>query len=373
MCTNKGILRSELYIMYVINKNIYIDNDLLKSPLVHALIHNKRLVIVSDSIVANFYFSKLVEICNYEADLVILEPGEQNKTWNAVAKILKILAKSHDRHSVLVSLGGGMISDLCGFAASIYMRGISLVHIPTTLLAQVDAAIGGKTGCNFMGVKNLIGTYHDPIATIIDLSFLQTLPGREYIAGLAEVVKYGFILDAKFFSWLEVNKQDILLQKPRVLKYLIAKCCKIKSAVVFKDKYDKNQRMLLNFGHTFAHAIEAASGFTYLHGEAVALGMLIACRVAVKLGLVQNYVYIRLVKLIRDLGLYCKLDLIKCTPELLFNYIMYDKKRSQSKLNLILPCAIGQGMIVPNFEFANVEDFTKLCLNDSMMVIGDNV
>lgn len=362
--------------MHIINSQIYIDSGLLNNKqLCNKIFSANKILIVSEQIVADLYLKTLQEqLTHASVEVLLLKGGEENKTWDAVTQIISVLTKGHDRGSLLISLGGGVIGDLTGFAAAIFMRGINFVQIPTTLLAQVDAAIGGKTGCNFLGVKNLLGAFHQPQAVLVDPAVLATLSPREYIAGLAEVIKYGFACDAAFFTWLEVNKQNISLREAATIKYMITRCCELKQQIVQLDPLDQQQRLVLNFGHTFAHAIEAVTEFnTYLHGEAVALGMLLATRLAVKLGLVSAGIYTRLVKLLEFLDLPIQIELQACKPEKLYDFIRLDKKRHAGKLRFILPCALGRVVVKSDLEFADAEDFTRLCLKDSMIVIGDNV
>ncbi len=368
------ILKGIKVVMHIVNQNIYIDNALLhNAQIFQQIMPQPKVLIVTEQPIADLYLRQVMLHLPC-ADILCIAGGEQNKTWEAVTLILAALAKGHDRASVLVSLGGGVIGDLVGFAAAIFMRGISFVHIPTTLLAQVDAAIGGKTGCNFLGVKNLIGAFHQPTAVLIDPGVLRTLPQREYIAGLAEVIKYGFACDANLFMWLEDNKQKVLSRDPAFIKYMIWRCCELKNQIVTDDPFDHNGRMVLNFGHTFAHALESATEFKlYLHGEAVALGMLLATRLAVKLGLVPESIFLRLFNLIEYFALPVHVTLQGRTTEKLCKFLSMDKKRNAGRLSLILPCALGQVVVKPDLEFTDAEDFIRLCLRDSMIVIGDNV
>lgn len=361
--------------MHIVNNNIYIGQGLLQNAaLLQRICDAQRLLVVTDHTVSRLFLTTLQQSLGRPLDIVTLEPNEEFKTWAAVETILAALAKQHDRTSQLLALGGGVVGDLSAFAASIFMRGMSLIHIPTTLLAQVDAAIGGKTGCNLFGVKNLIGTFYNAQAVVMDVTTLNTLPTRQYVAGLAEVIKYGMAVDATFFAELEANKELIRKQDPAALTTLVGRCCELKLSIVQADPYDNGQRMVLNFGHTFGHAIEAATGFNkYLHGEAVALGMLLASRLAVKLKLLPQDVYVRLVNLLRYFGLPLQVDWSCCNYGELLNYLMHDKKKRAGKLNLILPCALGKAVVVPDVVFADVEDFIRLCLRDSMIVIGDNV
>lgn len=333
--------------------NIKIGHNLLQNlQILKPYIASKSVVIVTDATIAQLYLQQLKSTMEfYNIEVVILPVGESNKNWHSVEIILQhLLSHGHDRHSTIISLGGGIIGDLTGFAASIYMRGINWIQIPTTLMAQVDSAIGGKTGCNFLEVKNLIGTFYLPKTTIIDLVTLHTLPEREYRAGLAEVIKYGMALDEEFFNWIESNRALIKDRDINVLEHMVSRCCEIKLAIVKDDMYDRGQRQILNFGHTFGHALESATGFTgYLHGEAVALGMLLACRLAVKKQLLAPQILDRLSKLLVYLGLPTSIQ-ADITADVLYSYMAKDKKNQAGTLNLILPCALGQVKIVKHFN-----------------------
>lgn len=342
-----------VYIGYNILQNIKLFKDNLK---------NSRLIIVIDNIVSDLYLTAILNLfVAYSIDVITIGVGEEHKTWDSVSKIIEILTqKKHDRFSTLISFGGGVVGDLAGFAASIFMRGISWIQVPTTLLAQVDAAIGGKTGCNYLGVKNLIGTFYKPRAVVIDVALLKTLAEREYLSGLAEIVKYGMACDGEFFVWLEINSYKLKNRDTQVLQQVIHRCCKIKLAVVELDEKDEGLRRTLNFGHTFAHALEAATKFQrYLHGEAVAIGMLLATRLAVKLGLVGPELLERLRKLLGSLGLAFELEHVACTADVLFNYMTNDKKNHAEQLCLILPCALGEVRVIQGFKLEILEDLIE--------------
>lgn len=267
----------------------------------------------------------------------------------------KILLSMHheklDRKSIIVSIGGGIIGDLTGFAASIYMRGIEWMNIPTTLLAQVDAAVGGKTGCNFLGIKNLIGAFYEPEQIVCNIGFLQSLPHREYISGVAEVVKYAMIADYRFFVWLENNKNAVVTRNKDSLEYLIKKCVFIKKSLVMQDFNDKGIRNILNFGHTFGHALESATNFTdYLHGEAVALGMIFESQLAVKLELLDDSLLNRLKDLLQFFCLGRHKQGANFTSQELLKYMLHDKKREYDKLVFVLPVEIGKVRLIKNIE-----------------------
>jgi 3-dehydroquinate synthase len=343
--------------------SVYIGNEILsESELLAETFKTSRLIFVCDEIIAKLYLSQiLAALPNNSIDLLMIPAKEENKSWDSVMLILKTLSENrHDRYSTIVSLGGGVIGDLTGFAASVYMRGINWVQMPTTLLAQVDASIGGKTGCNFFGIKNLIGTFYQPTSVIIDIALLKSLQQREYLAGLAEVVKYGMACDAEFFVWLEEHHIALKNRDSNILQQAIRRSCEIKLKMVEADETDKGLRRSLNFGHTFAHALEAATNFKrYLHGEAVAIGMLLATRLAVKLAMVDNLLLERLKVLLSNLGLSFELETVNCSTDVLFNFMKSDKKSNAEQLCLILPCALGQVRVLYGFDLETLEDLIK--------------
>jgi 3-dehydroquinate synthase len=237
--------------------------------------------------------------------MVELPDGEAFKSWETLNRIFDaLLANSCDRKTVLFALGGGVVGDMTGFAAASYMRGVPFVQVPTTLLAQVDSSVGGKTAINHPLGKNMIGAFYQPLRVICDLDTLKTLPPRELSAGLAEVIKYGPIADMAFFEWIESHLDDLLAQKPAALAYAVKRSCEIKAWVVGQDEREAGLRAILNFGHTFGHAIEAGMGYgQWLHGEAVGCGLVMATRLSEALGLVDRAFVARLTTLVRRAGL----------------------------------------------------------------------
>ncbi len=265
-------------------------------------------VVVSNSTVAPLYADALVRCLRTifrSVALVELPDGEQHKTWQTAERIVDALLAAHaDRKSVLFALGGGVVGDLTGFAAACYMRGISYVQVPTTLLAQVDSSVGGKTGINHPLGKNLIGAFHQPCLVVIDVDVLDTLPQREFVAGLAEVIKCAFVADAAFVAWLEANLEALLARDKAALDHAIRRCCEIKAEVVAADEREAGRRAILNFGHTFGHAIEAGLGYgAWLHGEAVGCGMVMAADLSRRLDLVDAALCERLERLVARAGL----------------------------------------------------------------------
>lgn len=240
-----------------------------------------------------------------QVSTVLLPDGEQHKDWASLERVFDhLLARGCDRRTVLFALGGGVVGDMTGFAAATYMRGVPFVQVPTTLLAQVDSSVGGKTAINHPRGKNMIGAFHQPVRVVCDLATLETLPDRELRAGLAEVIKYGPIADAGFLDWIEANLGALLARDPAALAHAVRRSCEIKAAVVGADEREAGLRAILNFGHTFGHAIEAGLGYgSWLHGEAVACGMVIAARLSAALGLVSADFAERLHALVQRAGL----------------------------------------------------------------------
>lgn len=273
-----------------------------------SLLNGTSAVIVSNTTVAPLYAdtlkSKLGEIYQ-QVDVLTLPDGEAHKTWATLNLIFdRLLSNGADRKTVLFALGGGVIGDMTGFAAATYMRGVPFVQIPTTLLAQVDSSVGGKTAINHPLGKNMIGAFYQPRLVLCDLATLDTLPAREMSAGLAEVIKYGPIADMQFMEWLEVSIDAVLNKEPQALAHAVKRSCEIKAWVVGQDEKESGLRAILNFGHTFGHAIEAGLGYgQWLHGEGVGAGMVMAAELSFRLGLVDTSFVSRLKRLIERAGL----------------------------------------------------------------------
>lgn len=247
----------------------------------------RRCIVVTNPTVAHHHLAVVRRALGDRADAVIEIPdGEAHKNWETLDLIItRLLEHRAERRTVLVALGGGVVGDVAGFAAAIYQRGMPIVQIPTTLLAMVDSSVGGKTAINHPLGKNMVGAFYQPMAVVIDTDTLSTLPPREFSAGLAEVLKYGFIRDHAFLRWLEANLEALLARDPSALAEAIATSCRIKAQIVGRDERESGERELLNYGHTFGHAIEAALGYgQWLHGEAVAAGMVLAARLSRELG-----------------------------------------------------------------------------------------
>lgn len=295
-----------------------------------------RLAVITDHNVSHLYRSEFPE-----GLIVEIEPGEKSKTLETASVIYKkLLDFELDRNDFILAIGGGVVCDLAGFIASTYLRGISFGFVASTLLAQVDASIGGKNGVNLTGFKNIIGVIRQPEFVICDLDMLNTLEKKEYIAGIAEVIKYGAIIDAGMFDYCETHIGEILAKDTEVLDELVFRSVKNKCSIVEEDEYETGERMKLNFGHTFAHALEKITGIT--HGEAVAIGMNLASTISVKKGFFAEKDAIRLKSLIQSTGLPVAMEV---NPDDLIQAIRKDKKKSGSGIKLILLEGIGKSFI----------------------------
>ncbi len=304
-----------------------------------------RVAIISNPKVFHLYGERVTDSLEKEglkANVVVVPDGEEYKELLWVYYIYgEILKQRLDRGSAIIALGGGVIGDMAGFVASTYMRGISFIQVPTTLLAQVDSSVGGKTGVNHALGKNMIGTFYQPRLVWTDVGTLKTLPRREFVAGIAEVIKYGVIWDEMLFSYLETHRQGMLDLESEVLGYIITRSCEIKSNIVSRDERESGLRAVLNYGHTVGHALETATGYTvYLHGEAVAIGMLIEARLSAALGLIGEEEYGRIRSLINSYGLPTDLprDIV---VERILSSMELDKKSVAGSLRFVLPEKIG--------------------------------
>ena len=329
---------------------VYIGQSLLGMPGVIDRHLSGRVLVVSDDTVAKLYLDRLapaLERIDHQRRL-ILPPGEEHKTIDSWQRILdELVALGAQRDATVLALGGGVVGDMAGFAAACYMRGIAVIQVPTTLLAQVDAAVGGKTAVNHAEGKNLIGAFHAPTAVIADLDTLLTLDDRDYRAGLAEVVKYGAIRDPAFFAWLEAHAEALQSRVPQTLMEAVYQSVRNKAEVVAADEKEAGQRALLNFGHTFGHALETATAYrVWRHGEAVAIGMSLATRLSERLGLVEVGAHARV------RGLLARLDLPTTLPDdldpaHLLHLMRLDKKNRADQIRLILLDDIGAARLLP--------------------------
>lgn len=323
---------------------IYIEKGLFSSnsPLIDH-IRGQRVCIVSNDLVYPLYGEKLESLLtNFQVDSVILPDGEEHKSLANFDKIMShLLEQNHGRDSTLIALGGGVIGDITGFAAACYQRGIDFIQIPTTLLSQVDSSVGGKTAVNHPLGKNMIGAFYQPKAVIIDTNTLSTLPEREFSAGMAEVIKYGILGDIEFFNWLEANIGKILQRDDQIIQQMIYRCCQCKAEIVAEDEKESGKRALLNLGHTFGHAIEAEQGYgKWLHGEAVAAGMLLAGQISEIKNLLSASDLRRIESLISAFNLPTKAP-DSMGFEQFVKHMQRDKKNIGGQLRFILPIGIG--------------------------------
>ncbi|MCD6055858.1 MAG: 3-dehydroquinate synthase [Gammaproteobacteria bacterium] len=328
---------------------IHIGQGLLqRSDLFADLLSSRRILLVTHERISALYTQKIQSHPNRQNLLTcILPEGEEHKTLKTAEIIFdKLLEHHYHRDTVLIAMGGGVIGDISGFAAACYQRGIDYLQVPTTLLAQVDAAIGGKTAVNHRLGKNMIGMFHQPQGVIIDIDTLKTLEPRQFRSGLAEVIKYGLISDAAFFEWFEKHLDAILNHEPDVLIHMISRSCESKLHWVSQDEYDKKgYRALLNFGHTFGHAIECALDYGHwLHGEAVAAGMVMAAHLSADLGWLSRSAVKRIEALLARIGLPVRLPKL-ILPETLFAAMQHDKKCVQEGLTLVLLKEIGHAFL----------------------------
>lgn len=338
---------------------IYIGAGLLgqAADLLGARLSGQTLV-VSNTVVAPLYLETLLEgLPDIAARSLIVEDGERRKTVETMnAIVTRLLEEQFSRTCTLVALGGGVIGDVTGFAAACYQRGVRYIQVPTTLLAQVDSAVGGKTAVNHRLGKNMIGAFHQPAAVLSDTDVLASLPERELRAGVAEIIKYGLINDAGFFGWLEDNMEGLLRRDAACLSHAIEVSCRNKAGIVARDERESGLRAILNLGHTFGHAIETALNYeTWLHGEAVAAGMSMAAHLSVKTTGFPESGTTRVNSLLEKAGLPTTLpDTV--SRRQLRELMAVDKKARHGRLHLVLLEEIGKAVVTPEFEEADLED-----------------
>ena len=332
---------------------IFIGTDLLgDSSLYRPHIHGRQVMVVSNETVAPLYLERVkAALSGYTVAEVILPDGEQYKTLDVLDQIFSALLRQRfDRGCTLLALGGGVVGDMTGFAAASYQRGVNFIQVPTTLLSQVDSSVGGKTGVNHALGKNMIGAFHQPQCVVIDTATLDTLPDRELSAGLAEVIKYGLIGDAEFFTWLESNMAPLRARDPEALVYAIERSCADKAQVVAADERESGQRALLNLGHTFGHAIETGMGYgQWLHGEAVGAGMCMAADMSHALGWLDREQLQRVEDLVAAAGLPVGPP-AEIPPERFMELMAVDKKVMDGRMRLVLMKEIGNSVISSDFD-----------------------
>jgi 3-dehydroquinate synthase len=306
-----------------------------------------RTLILSDSNIKRLYPRVFSKLKNKNTRFYFIRPGEQSKCIATIDRIMTFMLRNgFDRSSLVVALGGGVVGDIGGFAASIYMRGIPYVQVPTTLLAQVDSSVGGKTGVNSPLGKNMIGTFCQPKTVLIDTEFLKTLSKRGFLNGYAEVIKHGIIRSSRLFKYYEDHHADILSCRPRILDYVVAENCRIKADVVSRDEREGGLRAILNFGHTYAHAIETLTGYRqYSHGQAVMLGMAGAAITAVKLKMLKLQEAERILAYLKRSGLPKR---VRLQEKRVYEKMFSDKKARNKILNMIFPSRVGKVNIVHN-------------------------
>ena len=311
--------------------------------------------IVTNDVVAPLYLSRVKQaLAGARIAEIVVPDGEQTKSWQSLNRVFDALLKAGcGRDTLIVALGGGVVGDLAGFAAAVYQRGVAFVQVPTTLLAQVDSSVGGKTAINHALGKNMIGAFHQPVAVISDVTTLDTLPDRELRSGLAEIIKHGFALDAAFVDWLESNVEKILRREHGALAHAIRRSCELKARIVAADERESGERALLNFGHTFGHAIEAGTGYgAWLHGEAVAAGMVMAAELSALMGELKKTEVGRVRELLRRAGLPIAGPAL--APERLIELMALDKKAAKGRMRFVVLESIGRARLRADVDDAAV-------------------
>ena len=338
---------------------IHIGSGLLgDADLLGPHLHGASALVVSNTTVAPLYLDAVEQALaarDLRHDRVILDDGEAHKTLATVESIVDaLLERRHDRRTTVIALGGGVVGDIAGFAASVYQRGVNFIQLPTTLLAQVDSSVGGKTGVNHPRGKNMIGAFYQPQCVIADIATLDTLPDRELSAGLAEVIKYGLIHDAEFFAWLESHMAGLLARDPELLAEAVLVSCRTKARVVEMDERESGLRAILNLGHTFGHAIETLAGYgSWLHGEAVAAGMVMAIDLSIREGLIDEDLRARSVALLRQAGLPTAPP-AELSADQFLDAMAIDKKAVDGNIRLILLRALGDAFVSADYDPQNL-------------------
>ncbi|WP_066632999.1 3-dehydroquinate synthase [Desulfolucanica intricata] len=337
------------------------------SELLRNIPKNSKVILVTDQNVFNLAGEKVLGIlqdAGFQVVPAVIPGGEGCKNLNTIAWLYdQMINYGLDRKSTVLALGGGIVGDIAGFAASTYMRGIGYIQIPTTLLAQVDSSVGGKTGVNLPQGKNLVGAFYQPGLVLADVAFINSLPEKEYLTGLAEVIKYGIIGDSELFSYLEDNLEQIKARESKCLIDIVERCCTIKAEIVGKDEKESGLRALLNLGHTFGHAFEALTGYEkFTHGEAVAVGMIYAAGLASGLGLLSDHEFNRIINLIKSFNLPASYG--ELSTQAIIGQMYRDKKSVGGKLQLILPTGIGKSKIVSNVTDEQIKNVLNIRYSD---------
>jgi len=344
---------------------IHVGDGILDAASLYAPeLAGRTAAVVTNAVVAPLYLARVraaLAACGARVVEITIEDGEQAKRWETLDAIVgAMLAARCDRRCVVVALGGGVVGDLAGFAAAVYQRGVPFIQLPTTLLAQVDSSVGGKTGINHALGKNMIGAFHQPLAVIADVGTLATLPARELRAGIAEVIKHGLVLDAQFFEWLEGNIERLLAADPEALTHAVLRSCELKAGVVAADERESGPRAILNFGHTFGHAIEAGVGYgSWLHGEAVAAGMVMACELSVRAGALDRSVVARVRALMARAGL--PVAGPQLAPARYLELMTVDKKAAAGKIRFVTLVSIGRATLRDDIDLATAHAAIAAC------------
>lgn len=337
---------------------IFIAPGLLNDgPRLRSYIRGGQACVVTNETIAPLYLQRVLALLEgLKISTVVLPDGEQYKNLDTLASIYdRLLEDGHNRTTTLIALGGGVVGDMTGFAAASYQRGVDFIQIPTTLLSQVDSSVGGKTGVNHPLGKNMIGAFHQPNAVIIDTEVLVTLPARELSAGIAEVIKYGLISDARFFQWLEASIEALMAREPEALAEAIERSCQNKADVVAADEREGGVRAILNLGHTFGHAIETFQGYgNWLHGEAVAVGMVMALDLSVREGWIDAVVLERLKSLLIKAALPVEPP-DNMTPDQFLELMAVDKKVLDGQLRLVLLHGLGRAVVTKEFNLQQLK------------------
>jgi 3-dehydroquinate synthase len=337
---------------------IHIGADLIgRAELYRPYLAGGAAAIVTNEVVGPLYLPRIRNaLAGIQTTEILVPDGEGAKGWETLEKVFDaLLAARCGRDTLLIALGGGVVGDLAGFAAAIYQRGVPFVQVPTTLLAQVDSSVGGKTAINHARGKNMIGAFHQPLAVVSDVSALDTLPERELRAGLAEVIKHALALDAAFVDWLETHVERLLRRERDALVRAVRRCCELKARIVAEDERESGVRALLNFGHTFGHAIEAGTGYgSWLHGEAIAAGMVMAAELSRGLGLVGAAEVARVRTLVKKAGLPTTGPAL--APQQLMDLMAVDKKAARGKLRFVVLESIGRATLKGEIEDRRVRE-----------------
>lgn len=343
---------------------IYIGQDLLAQDLIRQHVRSQQVLVVSNKVIADLYLEPVLKgLEGLQCDVLLLDEGEQHKNLTTLNLIFdELLARGHNRTTTLVALGGGVVGDMVGFAAACYQRGVDFIQVPTTLLSQVDSSVGGKTAVNHALGKNMIGAFYQPKAVIIDTNVLNSLPQRELSAGLAEVIKYGLIRDRDFYQWLQSNMPGLMQRNPELLAEAIERSCINKAEVVADDETEQGNRALLNFGHTFGHAIETATNYSsWLHGEAVGAGMMMAAQFSADLGWLANDELEPLRAMLEAAGLPTAPPSTMAADDFL-QLMARDKKVLSGAIRLVLLKSVGEAVVTEDFSIeALTSSLTNMC------------